>query len=214
MAHTAKRFLFEEDFSAQISRNTTRDEQKDSASLREEIAASDARFEEGRALGHAEAQAMREAEAVQALASIRDTMQVVAQSLDRELARIEADSISMAAMLAKLYAEALIERDPSPMIAEAVQKSIEMSNNAPLLTVIIAANAPEDVHSAIREAADDVGFLGQMSIREDAALAAGDVRIVWPEGGFLRERARLDAVVRTLIEMEVSKVSDKAGETA
>ncbi len=211
MTQTAKRFLFEQDFGPSGSRNATRDEQRGPSLSAEEMAAIDARFEEGRALGHAEAQAMRESEAVEALTSIRDTMRIVAQSLDCELARIEADSITMAATLARLYADALIERDPSPLIAEAVKKCIQSGNNAPLLTVIIAANAPNDVHSAIREAADDVGFSGQMSIREDATLAQGDVRIVWPEGGFLRERARIDAVVKTLIEMEVFKLSSISG---
>ena len=164
-------------------------------------------------MGLAEANAAMEAQAANSLAMISETMRMVSLSLDRELARMEADSIQAAATLARLYADALIERDPAPVIAEAIRKCSEMANHRPMLTVTICAGAPPSVHAAITEAAAEVGFAGLVSVREDATLAPGDVRITWPEGGYLRERTRIDAIVRTMLEIEFPSLSEPIGAT-
>jgi flagellar biosynthesis/type III secretory pathway protein FliH len=198
MTQTARRFLFDEDFGGKVSREGTREIPLSP----EALAALEARFEEGRALGVAEAHASMEAQASSSLAAISETMRIVSLSLDRELARMEADSIHMAATLARLYADALIERDPAPMIAEAIRKCSEMANHRPMLTVTIGTAAPPSVYTAITEAAGEVGFAGLVSVREDSSLTPGDVRITWPEGGYLRERTKIDAIVRTMLEMQ------------
>ena len=205
MTQTARRFLFDEDFGGNASPAGNRAGAREIPLSPEALAILEARFEEGRALGLAEANASMEAQAANSLAMISETMRIVSLSLDRELARMEADSIHMAATLARLYADVLIERDPAPVIAEAIRKCSEMANHKPMLTVTIGANAPPNVHATIMEAAAEVGFAGLVSVREDPTLAQGDVRITWPEGGYLRERTRIDAIVRTMLEIEIPK---------
>lgn len=180
----------------------------------EAIAALEARFEEGRISGLSQAHASLEAQAAQALMAISDTMRRVSQSLDSELARIEHDSIQMAATLARLYADALIDRDPAPVIAEAVRTCAEMANSAPILTITIAQGAPEAVRTAITEAAREVGFQGQLVLKDDDGLLAGDIRITWPDGGYWRERSRLDAIIRSLIETEYPEFGTHSGDVA
>ncbi len=203
MNGTAKRFLFEQDFGSPARTNGTASHAHEEAKAAETMAALQTRFDEGRMSGMAEAHASLEAQAAHSLMAISDTMRLVSQSLDRELARIESDSIQMAATLARLYADALLDRDPAPVIAEAVRKCSEMANNAPMLAITISEGAPKGVRSAITEAAREVGFHGQLILKEDATLSAGDIRITWPDGGYLRERSRIDAIIRALIEDEM-----------
>ena len=213
MNKTARRFLFDEDFGGNTLPKGNKAGAREIPLSPEAIAVLEARFEEGRALGLAEANASMEAQAANSLAAISETMRIVSLSLDRELARMEADSIHMAATLARLYSDALIERDPAPVIAEAIRKCSEMANHKPTLTVTIGTNAPPNVHTAIMEAAAEVGFAGLVNVREEPTLAQGDVRITWPEGGYLRERTRIDAIVRTMLEIEFPNRSEPFGAT-
>ncbi len=204
MTQTAQRFLFDHDFGGSSSFTGSKANGRDTTLSPDALAALEGRFEEGRAAGIAEAQESMAAQAADNLAAISATMRSVSQSLDRELARIETDAIHMAATLARLYADALIERDPAPVIADAIRKCSTLTNQKSMLTVTIGENAPASVHSAITGAAADAGFSGLVSVRQDAALAPGDVHIAWPDGGYLRERTRIDSIIRTLLELESS----------
>jgi len=184
MAKSSNQFLFDEDFSEANSFAGQTYNVNRSKLLDEKIEELKAHYEEGREHGMAQAQASIESESLAALMSIRDTMLVVSQSLNQELARIEADSIRMAATLARLYADALLERDPTPVITDAIRKCATMANNTPTLSVTISTNSPESVHDAISDAATEAGYRGQIVIRTDKALNPGDIRVNWPEGGF------------------------------
>jgi len=173
--------------------------------MAEKIAELEAKYEEGREHGIAQAQTTIESESLAALNSIRDTMFMVTQSLNNELARIEADSIKMAATLARLYADALIDRDPIPMITDAIRKCTAMANDTPNLTITISTHSPDGLRDAISNAAIEAGYRGQVIIRTDERLRPGDIRVDWPEGGFLRDRARIDAVIKTIFEIEFGK---------
>jgi len=213
MTQSARRFLFDEDFGEKTSAIGSKARAREIPLSPEALAVLEARFDEGRASALAEANASMEAQAAKSLAAISETMRIVSLSLDRELARIEADSIQMAATLARLYADALIERDPAPVIAEAIRKCSEMANHKPMLTVTISTNLPPSVQSAITEAAAEVGFAGRVSVREDSTLEPGDVRITWPEGGFLRGPTRIASIVRTMLEIEFSTLSEPSRTT-
>jgi flagellar assembly protein FliH len=214
MTQGLKRFLFDQDFSGRPTRDGTRASLNEAQLSPEALAAMEARFEEGRALGLAEAQASIEAQSTASLAAIATTMRAVSYSLDRELKRIETDSIQMAVTLAKLYADVLIDRDPAPLIAEAMRKCSEMTDNEAALVITIGASAPPSVREAISKAASEVGFAGPISIREDEELVPGDVRITWPEGGYMRERAKIDAIIRSMIEIDIPPSALKTGTKA
>jgi flagellar biosynthesis/type III secretory pathway protein FliH len=205
MTETArKKYLFDQDFSPRPPSYGTGGEKtyKDKA---EEL---EARFEEGREQGRAQAQASIESETLSALTSIRDMLMATSRSLDSELARIEADSIKMAAVMARVYADALIDRDPAPLIAEAIRQCAEKINNVPTLTITISAQSPKRVRDTIAETIEATGFRGKITIREEVTLLPGDIKLTWPEGGYLRDRSRIDAVIRTMMEIESTEATE------
>ena len=134
-------------------------------------------------------------------------MLLVSQSMNKELARIEAESIRMAATLAKLYADALIDKDPTPVIADAVRKCAAMANSTPALTISISPQSPNKVRETISNAILEAGYSGQISIREEKGLKSGDIRVDWPEGGFLRDQTRIDTIIRTMLEVQLDQDS-------
>jgi flagellar assembly protein FliH len=204
-----KKFLFDQDFTP-----LSGDQRSLSAmSHKDKAAELEARFEEGREHGFAEARTALEQDTLSALSSIRDMLMAASQTLDGELARIEADSIKMAAVLARAYADALIDRDPAPLIADAIRQCAEKINNVPTLTIAIAADSPKRLHDTINEVAEASGFRGQITIREQHDLLPGDIKITWPEGGYIRDRSRIDAVIRTMMEEEASSIGKKDSST-
>ena len=211
MTQSVKRFLFEHDFGDRQGRTGAATGASEVRLSPEALAAMEARFEEGRALGLAEAHASIEAQSTASLSAIAATMRAVSHTMDRELARIESDSIQMAVTLARLYADVLIDRDPAPLIAEAIRKCSEMTDNPATLIITIGASSPASVRKAISTAASEVGLLGPISVREDAELAPGDIRITWPEGGYLRERRTIDAIIRSMIDIEAPSSTPQNG---
>jgi flagellar assembly protein FliH len=205
MTNSAHKFLFDEDFSEHHADTGRGNHDYTSKRSEERIADLEKKFEEGREHGIALAKASIESDSLAALCTIRDAMILVSQSMDRELARIEAESIRMVATLARLYADALIDRDPTPMIADAIRKCATMANNTPHLTISISSNSSDKIRDVISSAATEAGYRGQISIREDKELTRGDIRVEWPEGGFLRDQTRIDAVIRTMLEIQFSQ---------
>ena len=207
MMKSANQYLFDQDFQENASFSGHGNGTQYAKRIEDVATELNARYEEGREHGLAEAQASIEGEALTALCAIRDTMLLVSQSMNKELARIEAESIRMAATLAKLYADALIDKDPTPVIADAVRKCAAMANSTPALTISISPQSPNKVRETISNAILEAGYSGQISIREEKGLKSGDIRVDWPEGGFLRDQTRIDTIIRTMLEVQLDQDS-------
>jgi len=200
MTNTARKFLFDLDFSTRSA--SPGDDIERAHSTAEITSALETRYAEGHKAGLNEANEAAAVMTAKSLKAIYETLESVSKTLDRELARMETDSITMAARLAQLYADALIGRDPLPLFEEAIRKSTAMANNAPVLTVALAPATNELVRQVIEETASNSGFEGRIEICENPDLGPGDIHVTWPNGGILRERARIDMIVKTLMELD------------
>lgn len=212
MNNSARKYLFDVDFG---NGEGTTQADIDAAMSQEQIfAALEARYVEGRDAGLHEASETAAAATAKSLKAIHETLASVSQTLDREIARIESEAISMAAHLAQLYADALIKHNPEPLFEEALRKCTAMANNAPVLVISVSPDTNELIRQAISETGSINGFEGRIEICDDPNLAPGDIHITWPEGGLMKERSRLDMIVKTMMELSTGVTDFSGGEEA
>jgi flagellar assembly protein FliH len=141
------------------------------------------------------AEAKIEGRAAAACERIAQGIAGLTASLQAIEARLEAESIEVAVAVARKLAPELIAAEPIAEIAALAGSCFRQLIAAPHLVVRVAEAIYEVAHMRLEEIARLHGFEGRLVVLAEPAMALGDCRIEWADGGLARERAATEAAI-------------------
>ena len=198
MKSTAK-YLFDDDFSASEKPTITLVEAE-----RRRVDAESAAYRKGFAAGLEQAQG-------EALAVVADGLERLTRALAGIETRLETEAVEVAVAVAAKLAPELIAREPFAEISALATESFNHLVKAPHVVVHIGADAFEPAKVKLDEIAHARGFEGRLVVLPDPAMAPGDCRIEWADGGVARDRAAtlatIDDVVARYVAARTSAVN-------
>jgi flagellar assembly protein FliH len=148
------------------------------------------------------------ARAAAALGVIADAMERLDRSLAGITARLEAEAVEVAVAVASKLAPELIAREPFAEISALATSTFNNLVKAPHVAVHICADIYEIAKDKLEEIARARGFDGRLVILSDPAMAPGDCRIEWADGGVARDRAATLAVIDDVVGRYVAARTD------
>jgi flagellar assembly protein FliH len=191
---TNAKYLFDEDFSNGGKPTITLVE----ADRRRADAESQA-YRQGFAAGEQQAQADAAQHTATALGLIADAMGRLEQALGGIAAKLETEAVEVAVAVAAKLAPELIAREPFTEISALATESFNYLVKAPHVVVHIGADIYETAKTKLDEIAHARGFEGRLVVHSEAAMAPGDCRIEWADGGVARDRAATVAVIDDVV---------------
>jgi flagellar assembly protein FliH len=198
MTATAK-YLFDEDFSTGQKPTITLVE----AERRRADAESQA-YRNGFAAGLAQAKNDAAQRTTAALGVIADAMDRLNKGLAGIETRLEAEALQVSIAVAAKLAPELIAREPLAEISALSTDCFSQLVKAPHVVVHLSAEIYEAAKTRLDEIAGAHGFEGRLVVLSDSAMAAGDCRIEWADGGVSRDRAATLAIIDDLVEHYVT----------
>jgi len=189
---TTAKYLFDDDFSASEKPTITLVEAE-----RRRVDAESQAYRKGFAAGQAQAQG-------DALAVIADGMERLDKALAGIEARLETEAVEVAVAVAGKLAPELIAREPFAEISALATESFSHLVKAPHVVVHIGAEAFEPAKVKLDEIAHARGFEGRLVVLPDPAMAPGDCRIEWADGGVARDRAATLATIDDVVARYVA----------
>ena len=194
MTATAK-YLFDEDFSTGQKPTITLVE----AERRRADAESHA-YRNGFAAGQAQAQNDASQRTGAALGVIADAMDRLNKGLAGIETRLETEALQVTIAVAAKLAPELIAREPLAEISALATDCFSQLVKAPHVVVHVGVEIYEAAKTKLDEIAGAHGFEGRLVVMSDSAMAAGDCRIEWADGGVSRDRAATLATVDELVD--------------
>jgi flagellar assembly protein FliH len=157
-------------------------------------------YRDGHAAGHAEATAAADAAQTQALERIADGLAQIGRGLDVETERRDGEALEAAVQLMQRLFPALTRRHGQGEIESVLANALERLRDEPRVVVRIADQHLDPLQERIEAIKARVGFEGRIVLFADEALAPGDARIEWADGGAERDGERLWADVQRAVE--------------
>ena len=191
----AAKYLFDEDFSSGVKPTISLVE----AERRRADAESQA-YRNGFAAGEQQAQSQGAA----ALALIADAMERLHKALGDIEARLETEAVEVAVAVAGKLAPELIAREPFAEISALATSTFSHLVKAPHVVVHVGADIYEMAKAKLDEIAQARGFEGRLVVLSEPAMAPGDCRIEWADGGVARDRASSLAVIDDVVSRYVA----------
>jgi flagellar assembly protein FliH len=198
MTATAK-YLFDEDFSTGQKPTITLVE----AERRRADAESQA-YRNGFAAGQAQAQNDATQRIAAALGVIADAMDRVNKGLAGIETRLETEALQVSIAVAGKLAPELIAREPLAEISALATDCFSQLVKTPHVVVHVGAEIYEAAKAKLDEISSARGFEGRLVVMSDSAIAAGDCRIEWADGGVSRDRAATLAIIDDLVDRYVA----------
>ena len=183
MKSTAK-YMFDEDFATGAKPTMTVVE----AERRRADAEAQA-HRKGFAAGQAQAQSEASQRAAAALARIADGLERLDRALTGIETRLETEAVEVAVAVAAKLAPQLIAREPFAEISALATECFHQLVTTPHIVVRIGADIYETAKDKLEEIARARGFEGRLMVLSDSAMAPGDCRIEWADGGVNRDQA-------------------------
>ena len=183
MKLTAK-YMFDEDFATGSKPTITVVE----AERRREDAEAQA-HRKGFALGQAQARGEAEQRIAAALGVIGEGLARLDQSLSGIEARLETEAVEVAVAVAAKLAPQLIAREPFAEISALANECFHQLVASPHVVIRVGNEIYDDAKDKLEEIARAKGFEGRLVVLADEAMAPGDCRIEWADGGVNRDQA-------------------------
>jgi len=196
---TAAKYMFDEDFASGGKPTITLVEAERRRADAESVA-----YRNGFAAGEAQAQSEIAQHTASALAVIADGLDRIHRALGGIEARLETEAVEVAVAVAGKLAPELIAREPFAEISALAIECFRHLVKTPHVSVRIGADLYAEAKEKLEEIAQARGFEGRLVVQPDAALAAGDCRIEWSEGGVTRDRAATLAAVDDVVARYVA----------
>ncbi|HEX3442329.1 MAG TPA: FliH/SctL family protein [Pseudolabrys sp.] len=187
---TTAKYLFDEDFATGGKPTITVVE----AERRRADAESQA-HRKGFAAGQAQAQGEIDQRIAAALAVIADGIDKLNRGLEGIEARLETEAVQVSVAVAGKLAPALIAREPLAEISALATECFRHLVTTPHIVVRISAGIYETAHGKLEEIARARGFEGRLMVVSDAAMAPGDCKIEWADGGVNRDEAATKSAI-------------------
>jgi flagellar assembly protein FliH len=196
---TTAKYLFDEDFATGGKPTITVVE----AERRRADAESQA-HRKGFAAGQAQAQGEIDQRIAAALAVIADGIDKLNRGLEGIEARLETEAVQVSVAVAGKLAPALIAREPFAEISALATECFRHLVTTPHIVVRISAGIYETAHGKLEEIARARGFEGRLMVVSDAAMAPGDCKIEWADGGVNRDEAATKSAIDEVVARYVA----------
>lgn len=152
-------------------------------------------YEQGLAQGRAEAQAQADAALAHMAGLIAEQARQLLAGQDERYARIEQAAAALAVQLARRIGGAALAERPMAQIEAAARECLAQARGATHLAVRVNGALAEQAEALFARLAHEGGHAGKVVILPDDALAPGDARIEWADGGMVIDHAALaDAI--------------------
>ena len=196
MAAPAK-FLFDLDFSAP---EKGREKPATPAEIAQKIADAEARaYRAGYDAAQREAKVESDRRAALALEEIALAIKGIASRFSGIESRMETEAVEVAVAVARKLCTELIAREPLGEITGLVSDCFSHLVSTPHLVVRINDTLYEAAREKIEKLAAQSGFEGRLVILAEPAIATGDCRIEWADGGVVLDRAAIEAKISELV---------------
>ena len=205
MTASAK-YMFDEDFATGVKPTITVIEAD-----RRRVDAEAQAHRKGFAAGLAQAQGEANQRIATALGLIADNLSRLDRALTGIETRLETEAVEVAVAVAAKLAPQLIAREPFAEISALATECFHQLVTTPHIVVRIGADIYETAKDRLEEIARARGFEGRLMVTPDAAMAAGDCRIEWADGGVTRDHAAtlsaIDDVVGRYVAARTASVN-------
>ena len=207
MAAPAK-FLFDMDFGTP---DKARERAATAAEIAEKVATAEARaYQAGYESAQREAKAESDRRQALALEEINISIRGIAQRFSGIETRMETEAVDVAVAVARKLCEELVAREPIAEIMALVSDCFSHLVSTPHLVVRINDQLYEAARENIERLASQSGFAGRLVILAEPAIATGDCRIEWADGGVVLERVTIEAKINELVGRYLAS-RDQAG---
>jgi flagellar assembly protein FliH len=194
MTASAK-YMFDEDFATGIKPTITVIEAD-----RRRVDAEAQAHRKGFAAGLAQAQGEAGQRIATALGQIADNMSRLDRALTGIETRLETEAVQVAVAVAGKLAPELIAREPYTEISALATECFRHLVATPHVVVHVGADIYDLAKERLEETARARGFEGRLVVISDVAMAPGDCRIEWADGGVKRdEAATLSSINDTVV---------------
>lgn len=204
MKATAK-YMFDEDFATGAKPTITVVE----AERRRADAESQA-YRKGFAAGQAQAEGEAAQRAAAALALIADGLSRLDRALTGIETRLETEAVEVAVAVAAKLAPQLIAREPFAEISALATECFHHLVTTPHVVVRIGSAIHEVAKGKLEEIARARGYEGRLMVLADDAMAPGDCRIEWANGGVNRDQAATLSAIDDVVGRYVAARSTSA----
>jgi flagellar assembly protein FliH len=205
MASANAKFLFDEDFATGEKPTITLVEFERRRKDAEAVA-----FRNGFAAAQAEAVAEAEKRLAAAMTQIGDTLARLGRGLDGVEARLEVEAVQVALAVARKLAPALIAMQPFAEIEALAGECFRQLVAAPHVAIKVNDAMLAGAEQRLGELARTRGFEGRLMVSADPALAPGDCRVEWSDGGINRDRAATEDAIAEVVSRYIAARSADA----
>jgi flagellar assembly protein FliH len=190
------KFLFDVDFSAPDKK----EKPATPAEIAAKIAESEARaYRAGYDAAQREAKVESDRRAALALEEIAIAIKGIAARINGIENRMETEAVDVAVAVARKLCVELIAREPLGEITALVSDCFSHLVSTPHLVVRINDSLYEGARTRIERLAAQAGFEGRLVILAEPAIATGDCRIEWADGGVVLDSAAIEAKISELV---------------
>jgi flagellar assembly protein FliH len=198
MAATAK-FLFETDFARGETPTMTVVEHERRSADAEAVA-----YRNGFGAGQAQARTEIEQQIANTLGTVGETLERLSRGLYGVEARLEIEAVEVAVAVARKLAPELVARQPLAEISALATECFQHLASTPHISVRVNDSIFDAAKAKLDDIAQARGFAGRLVVTADAAVAPGDCRIEWTEGGVNRDRAATEAAIAEAVDRYVA----------
>ncbi len=207
MAAPAK-FLFDVDFSAPDKREKA----ATPAEIAAKVAEAEARaYRAGYDAAQREAKVESDRRAALALEEIGIAIRGIASRFASIETRMETEAVDVAVAVARKLCAELIAREPLGEITALVSDCFSHLVSTPHLVVRINDSLYDAARGQIERLAAQSGFEGRLVILAEPAIATGDCRIEWADGGVVLDRAAIEAKISELVGRYMASRNEAGG---
>ncbi len=187
------KYMFDEDFAGGGEKPTITMVEHERRSADAESIAHRKGFEAGQAQARTEA-----ADSIaRALNQIADSMARINGALTGIETRLEIEAVQVA--VAGKLAPELVAREPLAELSALAGDAFRHLVTTPQISVHIGTDIFDAAKEKLEEIARQRGFEGRLSVHPDAAIARGDCRIEWADGGVNRDTATTLAAIEDVV---------------
>ncbi|HEY0223274.1 MAG TPA: FliH/SctL family protein [Pseudolabrys sp.] len=191
---TSAKYMFDEDFATGTKPTISVIEADRRRADAEAIA-----HRKGFAAGQAQAQGEAEQRIATALGLIADGLSRLDRALNGIEARLETEAVQVAVAVAGKLAPELIAREPYAEISALATECFRHLVTTPHVVVRVGADILDMAKEKLEETARARGFEGRLVVTADAAMAPGDCRIEWADGGVSRDEATTLSAINDVV---------------
>lgn len=169
-------------------------------------------YRQGVAAGQATVQAQSATALAQSAEKLGDQVARMVTSIEQYEKHHLAQSVDLAASVARKLAAHLVARQPQAEMAALIAECMASLENAPHLVIRCHPDLCDALKAITEERMKMSGFSGRLVVLGDPDIRLGDGRIEWADGGLVRDINAISNEINTRISAYLAARGAKQGE--